>query len=172
MLSLPCCALQLRRTGAPACGLLTALAFPAVAHGLQGAGLLLLPFHSWAPDGRLSGCGTQASLLHRPVGSSQARDQTMCPALPGRFLTMGPARASPLQNLKIQKEALITLMVERRASRRRAQRKPRPQGRRRGPGSFVELQQQECVGEQGPVEALELICFGEGCWVYLWETLG
>lgn len=44
-----------------ACGLLTALAFPAAERGVSRVqGLQLLPFCSWAPDGRLGGCGTQA----------------------------------------------------------------------------------------------------------------
>lgn len=127
------------------------------AGGLRVQGLPLLPVRSSAPDGRLveaAGRETRGGL--RCSLSASGRRQTpgcvfrgltagtamrdlprpgikpVCPALPGRFLTAGPPRASLLQNLKIQKEELIVTSMSGKKSfqeegRRREPKEP--QGR-------------------------------------------
>ena len=78
VLSLPCCALQLRRAGAPACGLLTALAFPAVARGLQGPGASAASFLLLGPRRQPQGLWCPGLVAAAPCGIFPGQGSNPC----------------------------------------------------------------------------------------------
>lgn len=96
------------------------------ARGVQGAGASAAAFLLLGPSRQARWLWHTGLVATPQVGVFPGQGSKPCARTAGGVLTAGPPRASPFQNLKIQKEELITPMVERRASRGRAQCEPRP----------------------------------------------